>query len=172
MLTPPLEDDSPEPSRATGFRIPVTLRNEVGQLLHEIAGPHMGEVRAFSFSTGTIPINTKLSQVPNKLSMQVWSERQAQDMELVLSAKHVFFKHVLTTSKSKVHLNSCIITLVHLLANQLSHLGGTEGLGTKSTHHFFWISGLCRFILVWMAVIHSQNRWTQTWRTFHMLVYS
>ena len=126
MLTPPLEDDSPEPSRATGFRIPVTLR--------------------------------KLSQVPNKLSMQVWSERQAQDMELVLSAKHVFFKHVLTTSKSKVHLNSCIITLVHLLANQLSHLGGTEGLGTKSTHHFFWISGLCRFILVWMAVIHSQNR--------------
>jgi hypothetical protein len=135
MLTPPLEDDSPEPSRATGFRIPVTLRNEVGQLLHEIAGPHMGEVRAFSFSTGKIPINTKLSQVPNKLSMQVWSERQAQDMELVLTAKHVF----LTTSKSKakVNLNSCIITLVHLLANQLSHLGGMEGLGTKSTHHFF-----------------------------------
>jgi len=29
--------------------------------------------------------------------MQVWSERQAQDMELVLSAKHVFltfFNHI------------------------------------------------------------------------------
>ena len=88
MLTPP-RDSSPEPSRPTDFRIEVNPRNEVGQLLHSLAGASMGDLRLFSYATGQIPFTTKILNIPNKVSLQTWSERQAEDLELVLTAQHV-----------------------------------------------------------------------------------
>ena len=88
MLTPP-RDSSPELSRPTGFHIEVNPRNEVGSS----CTPWLGLRWATCASSLMPPVRSlsppRFLNIPNKVSLQTWSERQAEDLELVLTAQHV-----------------------------------------------------------------------------------
>ena len=96
MLTPPIHpdadsgEDSPAPHRATGYRLAVRDDMQLSQLLFRVAGHQLGEVRVYSFQSGsTIPFTTRTTDLPIKVSIQVWNEDLASSIETALQTDHV-----------------------------------------------------------------------------------
>ena len=96
MLTPrenldvDSEDSEPVPRRHSGFRVAAEDGLQLSQFLHRISNKRSNEIRVYSFqSRKPLPVTTKMGDLPLKMSIQIWSEDLAKDIEDGLKSRHV-----------------------------------------------------------------------------------
>ena len=88
MLTPPRRSASPAGDRVTGYRIKFQQNQKVSNLLFELAGAQMGELRLYGYSEGRQDFVKPLRDCPAHVSIQTFNKAVADGVELKLRSLH------------------------------------------------------------------------------------